>query len=141
MIKLRAALVALAAIALAVTAACSARPAYAASTGTPQITSVRIWRHVVGEPGTLGITVRTSGCMTSVIAYATRHNAIRYSDTATGRGHVFTLYVKFPRGVKTGRWAITSAYAYPCDNRLGIPMVWEGSLGFNVHAPQEGTRP
>jgi hypothetical protein len=142
-IKLRAALVALAAIALAL-GACSA-PAYAASSAPMPAIAVHLWRHALTEPGTLGVTITATSCITVAEADAVRDGGrhIVYSGPQHERGKTVTLHFRFtrhrsstsPTGAKPGPWAVTQVSYYRCQgDPEGVPLEWTGHLGFYLHA-------
>ena len=120
----RAAAVAVAAaVVFAVPGAAHASPVRAAHV------SVRLWRHVVHEPGTLGLTFTDTRDVRDVYAVATSAsgNDVAVSGMVRQRGHVFTLRLRFPHGVKTGTWYLAGVWATPAGAKpdpYAPPVTW-----------------
>lgn len=97
----------IAAAVLALAALTLASPAYA------DPASYRLSKLVVREPGTLRITFTDSHEVYDVFAIAESRDQSQVNATQQihRHGHVFTLYMKFRRGMKTGDWYFDGVYA------------------------------
>jgi hypothetical protein len=96
---------------------------------------VKVTAKAVTEAGSLKISVKSSTCITDVIAWAFPGQAFggAASGKSTKKGTSFTLSIPFSKSKATGIWFLTDINAVVCNTKAaGWNANWNGAYKFTV---------
>jgi hypothetical protein len=97
--------------------------------------NVKATAKVIKHGGSLKVSVRSSGCITDVIAWAYPAQAFGGASSAksTKKGTSFTLSIPFSKSKPLGTWFLTDVNAVVCNTKAaGWNANWNGAYKFAV---------